>query len=216
MRVHDEWLLTPERAAVHLPTATAVLADLHFGYDLARRRAGEAVPRFCLREALAPLRSCRDRAGVRRLVVAGDLFEEQADPALAAELSERLGELGVEFAGLVPGNHDRGAERAGGRWPVFPGGLELGGWRVVHGDRRLPAGRVVHGHLHPSLRWGRVTAPCFLVSEQRIVLPAYSLDAHGVSVLSRRAWRRYRCCVVAGSEVLDLGKLERLQKTGSG
>src|SRR5438270_5847367 len=36
MIVHEDWLLTPVRAAVHLPTATAVVADLHLGYELAR------------------------------------------------------------------------------------------------------------------------------------------------------------------------------------
>ena len=44
MLVHDEWLLMPQRVAVHLPTATAVLSDLHLGYNEARRRDGEAVP----------------------------------------------------------------------------------------------------------------------------------------------------------------------------
>src|SRR5436309_2915696 len=29
MRVNKDWLLTPQRAALHLPTATAVIADLH-------------------------------------------------------------------------------------------------------------------------------------------------------------------------------------------
>ncbi len=36
MRVLDEWLLTPWRGAIHLPTATAVVADPHLGYDRVR------------------------------------------------------------------------------------------------------------------------------------------------------------------------------------
>jgi hypothetical protein len=31
MLVHAEWLLTAQRVAVHLPTQTAVAADLHLG-----------------------------------------------------------------------------------------------------------------------------------------------------------------------------------------
>ena len=58
MLVHDEWLLTPARVAVHRPTATAVLADLHLGYNDARRRDGEAVPPADLTLILAPLRQC--------------------------------------------------------------------------------------------------------------------------------------------------------------
>ena len=42
MRVHEDWLLTAQRVAIHVPTRTAVLADLHLGYDAARQRRGEA------------------------------------------------------------------------------------------------------------------------------------------------------------------------------
>ena len=56
MRVLDDWLLTPSRTAIHLPTATAVIADLHLGYDRVRRRGGEAVPTLSVAQDLDPLR----------------------------------------------------------------------------------------------------------------------------------------------------------------
>src|SRR5262249_24855004 len=43
MRTEDDWLLTAARTAIHRPTATAILSDLHLGYAEARRRNGEAV-----------------------------------------------------------------------------------------------------------------------------------------------------------------------------
>src|SRR5580700_10945138 len=76
MRVLDEWLLTPRRTAIHLPTATAVAADLHLGYDRVRRRGGEAVPGLPMARELEPLRQALIEHRVRRLVVAGDLFED--------------------------------------------------------------------------------------------------------------------------------------------
>ena len=36
--VHDGWHLTPEGAAIHLAEKTAVVADLHLGYEWARAR----------------------------------------------------------------------------------------------------------------------------------------------------------------------------------
>src|SRR5438067_991701 len=36
----DDWLLTPQRVAVHRPSGSAVVADLHLGYGQARRRGG--------------------------------------------------------------------------------------------------------------------------------------------------------------------------------
>jgi metallophosphoesterase superfamily enzyme len=206
VRVHDDWLLTPERAALHLPTCTAVVADLHLGYDQARRRAGEAVPPVSLGEVLSPLQRVLARHRCTRLVIAGDLFEDVWCPDLAAELGDWLRGVGVAVGGVVPGNHDRGLAAAAG-WRLFPDGLDLGSWRVVHGDGSLPEGRVVCGHFHPWLRCGRVSAPCYLVGRDRIVLPAFSQDARGVNVRGAPRWRGHRCCASAGDEVLDLGEL---------
>jgi uncharacterized protein len=211
VQVDPDWLLTPERAAVHLPTATAVVADLHLGYGQARRRRGEAVPRVRVAEALAPLRPALARHRVRRLVIAGDLFEDSWCPALTAELLDWLAGVGAELAGLVPGNHDRGLE-ADAPLPLFREGVQLGRWRVLHGDGPLPPGPVVHGHFHPWLRWGSVTAPCYLVGKGSLVLPAFSRDARGVDVLRRRCWDGRHCWAIAGEEVLDLGPVETLRR----
>jgi putative SbcD/Mre11-related phosphoesterase len=212
MHVHGDWLLTPERAALHLPTATAVVADLHLGYDQVRRRGGEAVPAVGLEEALAALGAVVFRHDVRRLVIAGDLFED-GRCAAPEELLHWLEAAGVELVGLVPGNHDRGLSKSNAGLPVVAEGIMLGDWRVVHGDGRLPRGRVVHGHVHPVLRWGPdVVAPCFLVGERRLVLPAFSADAAGVGVLGDPRWRAFRCCAIAGSDVLDFGQLGDLHR----
>jgi metallophosphoesterase superfamily enzyme len=207
--VHDDWLLTPERAALHVPTGTAVVADLHLGYDGARRRAGEAVPSVPLPEVLAPLRRLLARHRCTRLVIAGDLFEDAWCPELARELDGWLDGMGVKLAGVVPGNHDRGLTAVAG-WLLFPDGLDVGCWRIVHGDGSLPEGPVVCGHFHPWLRWGRVSAPCYLVDGDRLVLPAFSADARGVNVRGVERWRSYSCCAIAGDDVLDLGEVGAL------
>jgi putative SbcD/Mre11-related phosphoesterase len=211
-----DWLLTPERAAVHLPTATAVIADLHLGYDQVRCRAGEALPAFGLEETVAALTAIVARHGVRRLVIAGDLFEDGRQSGAAAVLLDRLREVRLEFAGVIPGNHDRGLDPAAAPFPLCPGGVKLGRWRVVHGDGPLPRGRVVHGHVHPCLRWsGRRTAPCFLAGPQRLVLPAFSPDAAGVNVRGDPRWRSLRCYVPAGDQVLDFGEVGKLRFAAS-
>src|SRR6516162_3659706 len=86
MLIHHDWLLTPQRLAVHLPTATAVVADLHLGYEATRRRGGEAVPPVDLLDLLLPLGwACAGNA-IRHLVIAGDLFEDAYDQALVDQL----------------------------------------------------------------------------------------------------------------------------------
>src|SRR4051812_9631722 len=104
MRVLGDWLLTAGRLAVHLPTRTAVAADLHLGYDRVRRRGGEAVPGRALAVELAPLRQELRRRDVSRLVVAGDLFEDGRcqREEMVEELLAWLREAKVELVGVVP------------------------------------------------------------------------------------------------------------------
>lgn len=213
-----EWELTAWRGAVHVPTATAVVADLHLGYGRARRRGGEAVPVRSIEEELGPLRAGLSQAGVARLVVAGDLFEDARveREEMVAEIVAWLGRHGVELVGVVPGNHDRGL---GGvtELLVCRDGVRLGEWAVVHGDGAAPAGRVVQGHEHPWLRWrAGAEGACYLVAEGHLVLPAYSADAAGGNVLGRARWAGHRACVIAGARVLDFGAVGGLPPWTSG
>lgn len=210
MQVLEEWLLTHACAAVHLPTATAVVADLHLGYGQARRRGGEAVPGRPVAVELAALARVLARPEVRRLAVAGDLFEEGRRTAgeLIEEFLDWIDEVGVELLGVVPGNHDRGL--VGTRLPLCPTGIELGRWRVVHGHGDRPSGAVVQGHEHPCLRWRGAAGPCYLVAPDHLILPACSADAAGGNVLGRREWEKYQCCAIAGEKVLDFGTVGEL------
>jgi putative SbcD/Mre11-related phosphoesterase len=216
MRVLNDWLLTPGRVAIHLPTATAVVADLHLGYAQARQRRGEAVPVLPLEQQLAPLAAVMTREDVRRLVIAGDLLEDgragqKVREEFIAGLLHWLAKSGLDLVAVVPGNHDHGLEGSTSL-PVYPGGFELGGWQVIHGDGEPACGRVVQGHEHPWLRWSnQLSAPCYLVEEQRLVLPAFSLDAAGGNVLSGQRWDSCCCYVIAGDRVLDFGPVGKLR-----
>jgi putative SbcD/Mre11-related phosphoesterase len=208
-----EWLLTPERAAVHMPSRTAVVADLHLGYAQARQSRGEAVPKDDGNKALSALRALAVREKVERLVIAGDLLEDGRCGEALEQLTDWLAEVSMELAGVVPGNHDRGFASGRKHLPVFPDGMQLGDWHVVHGDGALPSGQVIQGHVHPCLRWEReIVAPCFLVDLCHVVLPAFSGDAAGVNVLNDPRWHRYRCHVIAGDQVLDLGEVGTLKR----
>ncbi len=204
MIVHGEWLLTSARVAIHQPTRTAVLADLHLGYAEARRRGGEAVPSRALAATLAPLQALLARHGLRDVVIAGDLFEAGPSESLAAELTAWLRQNGITLRAVVPGNHDRGLT-AGPGFPVAVAGCSLGRWRIVHGDGLPPDGPAVQGHEHPCLRWSGVSAPCYIISATRLILPAFSPDASGVNVLGAPRWRHCSCAVIVGRKVLDFG-----------
>jgi metallophosphoesterase superfamily enzyme len=201
VRVHHDWLLTPYRVAVHEPTATAVIADVHLGYCEARQQSGDAIPLRTVASQLAPLRRARTRFRFDKLLVAGDLFERAVQSDLLDAFLAELAALEITFAGLVPGNHDRGWEAFQERIPIFPGGVEVGASRVIHGDSVADAEQLVLGHWHPVIIHQDRRRPCYLVGPRRLVLPAYSTDAAGVSVTRQPALRGLRRFAIMGNTV---------------
>src|SRR5437879_10970653 len=95
------WWLTPEAAAIHPAERTAVIADVHLGYEWARGSGGDCVPAHSLRETLGKLTTLLERARIERLIVAGDLVESPARNLRTEtdlrRLADWLGARGVEL-----------------------------------------------------------------------------------------------------------------------
>jgi len=190
--------------AIHRPTATAVAADLHLGYLDARRQCGDAVPRADLETIIGPLIMALERGKIKNLIIAGDLFEKAFDPILWQDLKTRLAMAQVHFLGLIPGNHDRGLEKAAPDLPLLPNGHVLGNWSIHHGDGPLQNDPLVFGHIHPAVRYRGRKVPCYLLGKRRLVLPAYSQDATGCNVLTLRSGNDYRCLAIIAGKLMEL------------
>ena len=102
MRILGDWLLLPKRFALHEPSGTAVLADLHLGYSAARQRLGDAIPLRGVEEELAPLIAAAAVHPIHALVVAGDLFERGFDAAIFQEWLDVLDRLKIRFLDWSP------------------------------------------------------------------------------------------------------------------
>jgi metallophosphoesterase superfamily enzyme len=232
MFVLHDWFLTPERVAIHWPSRIAVVADPHLGYSEARRRRGEAVPEESTTALLEPLRRVLQEHIVQRLVVAGDLLEDADCPEALAAFVRWCEQSALKEIAIVPGNHDAGLAVplvAKSLLTFHPEGFVMDGWRIVHGEGRLPSGPLVHGHEHPWLRWSpksrairprfaarriapaTIDGPCYLSGPERLILPAYSTEAAGVNILSMRHRRSYRCHVIGGNNVVDVGDVSTLR-----
>ncbi|MBI2804470.1 MAG: metallophosphoesterase [Planctomycetes bacterium] len=183
----NTWRLLPQRIALHEPSATAVIADVHLGYSAARQRQGDAVPLRAVAEEMQPLLDAARAVNLRGLLVAGDLFERGFDPELYQQFSAVLKQAHIDFLGLIPGNHDRGIDTTA--LPTFAGGYDLAGWQIVHGDQPVEARRAVMGHWHPAIKVRGRKTPCFLLKNEHLVLPAFSLDAAGVDIRKEARWR---------------------------
>ena len=100
----------PEGGAIHRGERTAVIADVHLGYEWARGSAGDCVPAHSLAETLAKLDRMLMRGPIERLVVAGDLVESTRPCARTAadlaRLARWLEQRELRLV-LLEGNHDR-------------------------------------------------------------------------------------------------------------
>jgi len=223
------WHLAPEGAAIHVGERTAVIADVHLGYEWARGSAGDCVPAHSLDETLARLDRLLGRASIARLVVAGDLVESPRPCRRTADDARRLRDwLDARAVVLVvlEGNHDRspmGVSRSkrgptGAALSPLPFTCTVDGWTIGHGHRPMAGDRTISGHLHPVLRVAGASNPCFLVGPGRIVLPAFSLNAAGWDVLtaslpSELRTASPRCIASTGPDLLDFGRLSDLRRT---
>jgi putative SbcD/Mre11-related phosphoesterase len=216
------WLLTPEGAAIHPGERTAVVADVHLGYEWARGAAGDCVPSHSLEETRARLSTVLARAAIARLIVAGDLVESarpcQRTAGDVRRLIDWLGSRGVTLV-VLEGNHDRSRlvnDRAS-RGTRLAASCIVDGWTIAHGLRPIDGERTISGHHHPILRAKGIAAPCFLAGPGRIVLPAFSVNAAGGDVVTGpipREWtgESLRCIASTGSELLDFGPLPALRR----
>ncbi len=206
------WFLAPEGGAIHPGERTAVVADVHLGYEWARASGGDCVPAHSLAETIARLGSLLDGTSVSRLVVAGDLVESRRPCLRTARdlsaLSRWLAGRGVELVPLA-GNHDPP------RRPPWPASVEVAGGTIAHGHRPIAAALTICGHHHPMLRAPGVSAPCFLVNATSIILPAFSPNAAGVGLatLDPALLADRRCVAAADGLLLDFGPAARLVRT---
>lgn len=213
MSLPKGWTLTPHRAAVHLPSGTAVVADLHLGYAAHRQALGEAIPQWSESAVMHRLWQLCEDMKIVRLVIAGDLVERGATGLAAAQTFIAQGkQLGLEMI-LVEGNHDRGL-------PEIPGLQRIKEeWHmagiVIRHQVNEPAARfTMSGHWHPVLRAGvdGDSLPCYLTADRALILPAQSEDASGVNVLHQPGLRAMHCHAIVADQVLSLGPVRELKQ----
>jgi len=183
--------LTPEKAAII--GRTAVIADLHLGFENVMQDSGIAFPRMQIREVIANTRKILEKYTIDRLVIAGDLKHEFSRnlPYEWEDVEAFLKAFSNVKIEVVRGNHDNFLAAI-----LAKHGIELkevtkiDGWTVVHGHRECDAEKIIMGHEHPAVRirrGGIYSFPCFLHAKgdrDVVVLPAFSPLMSGSDVLS--------------------------------
>ena len=192
--------LLPELAVLDPCSRTLYVADLHLGKAAAFRAAGVPLPDGSDAETLNALSLLIRRVEARQLVILGDVFHDRL--ARRESLQRLLTEWLAEHSGLtltiVPGNHDR--RIVWEEWfpdaGILAAGSALGTCAVYHHPPEdIPKDAfALCGHLHPGISLSRkgirgVTAPCFRLQQNVLVLPAFGRFT-GLSMVARTGGSR--------------------------
>jgi len=180
----EAFLLDPAGVALHPESGSLVVADLHLEKASHFAAYGQMLPPYETRDTLRRLTTLVKAHAPRRIICLGDSFHHK-NSRLAPDAAPLIAELAAGRQLIwIPGNHDPAPP------PGVPGeaveGFALGKVQLRH----EPVEGGVHemvGHLHPALRLRGGRRKCFLLSEQRLVLPAFgsltgSLDAEDPAI----------------------------------
>ena len=179
-------------ALFHKRQRWLAVADLHFGYEISQRAAGNLFPLWGMQTIEARLKELMRYYNPNYLVLLGDLVHDRAGGGALSSLVARL-RASCEVL-LIAGNHDR----------YLANDIDLlqcwrsDGYYFHHGDCEIdqePCIQII-GHHHPAgtVRDGaglRLKLPAFVQQDSCWILPAFSPWAAGTErepVLTERVW----------------------------
>lgn len=215
----EQVLLLPQKAMYWPRMRLLAVADIHFGKAASFRALGVPVPRGTTAENIALLDLLLAAHDVEHVVFLGDFLHARAAhaPATLAVLAQWRARWKAQRPALrltlVRGNHD---VRAGDPPPQLDIALVdephlLAPFAFCHHPELTDAatpGYVLAGHVHPvfhlAARGDALRLPCFLIGEQRAVLPSFGAFTGGHAV---RPGAGERMFLVAGDLVLAHAKL---------
>lgn len=180
---NNELLTLTNQRVVYWPKHDVlILSDLHIGKTAHFRKSGIPVPLNVLEKDLERLKSLILHFNPKQLLIVGDLFhaELNQDVMLFKVWMQQFRALNII---LVKGNHDKHVfdlyENL--NIEILPNQLQLEPITFIHNISNLKDETFyISGHTHPGVLIkgkGRqkIKLPCFQVSKQQLILPAFSL-----------------------------------------
>jgi DNA ligase-associated metallophosphoesterase len=177
----EELILLPDRAVLWPARSALMLSDVHFGKSATFRAHGLPVPEGESQADLDRITQLVARHEVDHLAIIGDFYHSgiALSPALYDALASFRDSLDAEII-LIRGNHDKS------RHELLPmiDRLDWPPFELVHDPADAdPEKPTIAGHLHPLCRIGKggraSRLPCFLQTENLLVLPAFGTFTAG-------------------------------------
>jgi hypothetical protein len=178
--ISDQVWLDGRLALFHQQQRWLALADLHFGFELSQRAAGNLFPLWGMQTIQSRLEELLDEYRPAHLILLGDLVHDRTAVSALVEWIRKL--EAVTNVILVAGNHDRQI----GKQLSAVSSWRTGGFCFHHGHCEIDAPDEVQiiGHHHPAqvVRDGaglRLKLPAFVQQDRCWIMPAFSPWAAG-------------------------------------
>ena len=226
--------VTNDRCLIIDDGPTAVIGDLHLGYESALEDEGMYIPRMNTRSIRTAINRILEKYEPSRFVLLGDIKHDfkRAPKECRSEVSTILKTISdASEVILVKGNHDNFIQNvlSDERMEVYEN-IDLCGFRMEHGHVDSGKRPVVIGHEHPSVRipgqvGGGVKLQCFVHSKDHgiIIIPPFSPFSSGNDLsASQDAFMSPACrsvdmgtAEIYGISELGMMRLGRLSDIGS-
>jgi len=204
----EQFSLHPTGVAFCHSNDTLLIADVHLGKVSHFRKHGSAVPTAVLLENFDKLNLVIKEFQPKRILFLGDLFHSFSNSEWDFFAHWRMQQK-LEIV-LISGNHDiidnTKYEALGVEVHEF---FSEASFYYTHHPEIHTKQFNIAGHVHPGVRLktkGRfgVNTPCFFISEEQMILPAFGVFT-GKYILEPR--KSDRIFALAGNEVIDVSTL---------
>lgn len=152
-----------------------ILSDLHLGKTAHFRKNGIALPNGVIEKDLENLQKLIEHYEPEKIIIVGDLFHAELNSEIEI-FRKWFEDFNMIKWLLVKGNHDRFSEEFGIEEAQI---YETENIIFNHEHLDFIQKPQIGGHIHPGVSLmvqnrQKLKFPCFLVSENQIILPAFS------------------------------------------
>ena len=174
--------LTNQRVIFWESQNSLIISDLHIGKSAHFQKSGIPIPSNILTTDLNRLAKLIHHFKANQLIIVGDLFHAEYNKDLD-EFKSWLTQFNNLNIKLIKGNHDRLSDKVYQQFniEVFNKNYKENILQFVHDFDNIEEGYfVISGHTHPGVfikgkGRQRIKLPCYQVTKQQLILPAFSL-----------------------------------------
>lgn len=178
---NEELVLTNQRAMYWQREDALILSDIHIGKTAHFRKHGIPMPDDVLQKDLKRLKDLIHHFGAKTLLIVGDLFHAERNSDIAT-FKDWLAQFPDLKLILIKGNHDRQSRRLIEDLNIEAlKQLDIEPFVFLHDPLENNQSQfTISGHTHPGVLIKgkgkqKIKLPCYQITENQIILPAFSL-----------------------------------------